>query len=52
MNTILSYCGLTDARMRASEKDLPANYIFSDNISIMMRLFDQIETPQEARGLS
>ena len=52
MNNILPYCGLTDARMRASEKDLPANYIFSDNISIMMRLFDQIETPQEARGLS
>jgi hypothetical protein len=24
MNNLLSYCGLTDARMRASEKDLPA----------------------------
>ena len=23
MNNILSYCGLTDSRMRASEKDLP-----------------------------
>ena len=23
MNNILSYCGLTDAKMRASEKDLP-----------------------------
>ena len=23
MNNILSYCGLTDARMKASEKDLP-----------------------------
>ena len=23
MNKLLSYCGLTDARMRASEKDLP-----------------------------
>ena len=23
MNNLLSYCGLTDARMRASEKDLP-----------------------------
>ena len=22
-NNLLSYCGLTDARMRASEKDLP-----------------------------
>jgi hypothetical protein len=24
MNNLLSYCGLTGARMRASEKDLPA----------------------------
>ena len=23
MNSLLSYCGLTDARVRASEKDLP-----------------------------
>ena len=23
MNNLLLYCGLTDARMRASEKDLP-----------------------------
>ena len=23
MNNLLSYCGLNDARMRASEKDLP-----------------------------
>ena len=23
MNNLLSYCGLTDTRMRASEKDLP-----------------------------
>jgi hypothetical protein len=23
MNNLLSYCGITDARMRASEKDLP-----------------------------
>ena len=23
MNNLLSYCGLTDSRMRASEKDLP-----------------------------
>ena len=25
MNNLLSYCGLTDARMRASEKDLPVH---------------------------
>ena len=29
MNNLLSYCGLTDLRMRASEKDLPVqNTIF------------------------
>ena len=27
MNNLLSYCGLTDARMRASEKDLPVYLI-------------------------
>ena len=26
MNNILSYCGLADAKMRASEKDLPVIY--------------------------
>ena len=25
MNNLLSYCGLTDARMRAPEKDLPVH---------------------------
>ena len=31
MNNLLSYCGLTDARMRASEKDLPVlSTFFSD----------------------
>ena len=25
MNNFMSYCGLTDARMRVSEKDLPVN---------------------------
>ena len=35
MNNLLSYCGLTDARMRASEKDLPVlnsieNWHFAD----------------------
>ena len=25
MNNLSSYCGLTDARMRASEKDLPVH---------------------------
>ena len=26
MNNLLSYCGLTDARMRAFEKDLPVTH--------------------------
>ena len=28
INNLLSYCGLTDARMRASEKDLPVINVF------------------------
>ena len=28
MNNLLSYCGLTDASMRAPEKDLPVNRWF------------------------
>ena len=28
MNNLLLYCGLTDARMRASEKDLPVQIVF------------------------
>ena len=27
MNNLLSYCGLIDAKIRASDKDLPAHYI-------------------------
>ena len=31
MNNLLSYCGLTDARMNASEKDLPVlKFIYSE----------------------
>jgi hypothetical protein len=26
MNNLLSYCGLVDAKIRASVKDLPVNY--------------------------
>ena len=28
MNNLLSYCGLTDARMKPSEKDLPVKDLF------------------------
>ena len=31
MNNLSSYCGLTDARMRASEKDLPVLSKFQNN---------------------
>ena len=27
MNNLLSYCGLIDAKIRASDKDLPVNFI-------------------------
>ena len=27
MNNLLSYCGLTDSRMRASDTDLPVNKV-------------------------
>ena len=41
MNNLLSYCGLTDARMRASEKDLPValNSINSQVFSFDMEFF-------------
>ena len=29
MNNLLSYCGLIDSRMRASEKDLPVYILFT-----------------------
>ena len=31
MNNLSSYCGLTGARMRASEKDLPVFYFFPND---------------------
>ena len=31
MNNLSSYCGLTDARMRASEKDLPVPMLFLED---------------------
>ena len=34
VNNLLSYCGLTDARMSASEKDLPVMQDFSDVINM------------------
>ena len=31
MNNLLSYCGLVDARIRASDKDLPVHTRFYSN---------------------
>ena len=39
MKNLLSYCGLVDAKIRASDKDLPVNIIF---LSIFGLTFDQI----------
>jgi hypothetical protein len=38
MNNLLSYCGLTDARMRASEKDLPVLQITHSEAEIPKEL--------------
>ena len=35
MNNLLSYCGLVDARIRASKKDLPVQRIDEGNALIM-----------------
>ena len=35
MNNLLSYCGLVDARIRASNKDLPVRASFLDNLGCM-----------------
>ena len=32
MNNLLSYCGLTDARMNPSEKDLPVKHFLFFNV--------------------
>ena len=31
MNNLLSYCGLIDAKIRASDKDLPVHIVFYMN---------------------
>ena len=36
MNNLLSYCGLVDARISASEKDLPVNVLYFDE-SVKLR---------------
>ena len=40
MNNLLSYCGLTDARMRASEKYLPVNILKVIDLQKRSMIFD------------
>ena len=35
MNNLSSYCGLTDARMRASEKDLPVTHFKNTGLKLL-----------------
>ena len=58
MNNLLSYCGLTDARMRASEKDLPVclKYIYVQKYKLHMNLENisplKIQKPYVGAGMS
>ena len=38
MNNLLSYCGLTDARIRASEKDLPVKALMKNSTLLKLTL--------------
>ena len=40
MNNLLSYCGLTDAKMRASEKDLPVYSLYSSVMAVFAYKFN------------
>ena len=43
MNNLLSYCGLTDSRMRASEKDWPLQcYVCGERNSVKSKIMDHI----------
>ena len=48
MNNLLSYCGLVDAKIRASDKDLPVNHTIRHN---QKKLKDGLIFFSEARGL-
>ena len=40
MNNLLSYCGSTDSRMRAFDKDLPVNKRLVENFYLSVRYSD------------
>ena len=44
--TMLSYCGLIDAKIRASDKDLPVTLLI---IRICMRKYNLLGTPETKR---
>ena len=46
MNNLLSYCGLTDARMSASEKDLPVLKYCRIVVSDFAVALPKLKTPQ------
>ncbi len=61
MNNLLSYCGLIDAKIRASDKDLPVNYVIlflsgakggliSEGILTFNPYFDRSVNPISTRG--
>ena len=56
MNNLLSYCWLTDARMRASEQDLPVCIIHVQKYKLHMNLENistlKIQNPYGGAGMS
>jgi hypothetical protein len=57
MNNLLSYCGLTDARMKASEKDLPVLnvQILTNHVQVLILCLSYFITtvkPQSIRKFS
>ena len=51
MSNLLSYCGLTDGRMRASEKDLPLQILKSKKCSHMIFIFPNSASSQKISQL-
>ena len=41
MNNLLSYCGLIDAKIRASDKDLPVNVAKSHEVILISSHFQK-----------
>ena len=56
MNNLLSYCGLVDAKMKASDKDLPVQKLHAKGICVFVYIFCKLESAaapgsQQHRGL-